>query len=285
MTVRPLTNGMRSPVVAPVTRVLIGLPAFFLATRTDDFFAWTIDPPLMAAFLGANYFASTAIAIFVSRERTWAEARIGAMVALVFAPLTTAATFIHLDKFHLDSFFGWFWVVAYGIYPPMLAYLLVRQLRVPGGDPPRAVPLPGWMRAVVAVQALLLIPLGIGLFVAPLTFGDLWPWTLTALTGRVTGVWCISLGVLAAHSLRENDMTRTRPIFRSYPVLIVFHLIALARFPDDMQWDEPGAWVFLAYLASGVVLAAYGLAFERRSTTSGTPRLGLRVTRGANSTS
>ncbi len=265
MSVRPLTNGMRSPFVAPVTRALIGFPAFFFATRTDAFFAWTIKPPLMAAFLGGCYFAAAGIAIFVAKERTWAEARIGAAVALIFAPLTTAVTLLHLDKFHLDSFFGWFWVVAYTIYPPMLAILLVRQLRVPGGDPPRDSLLPRWMRIVFVAHALVLLPTGIGLFVAPTTFAELWPWTLTALTGRITGVWCISLGALAAHALWEGDMTRLRPALRSFPLFGILQLVALARYPHDMHWGTIGAWAYIGYLTSGLVLAAYGLAFERGS--------------------
>lgn len=285
MSVRPLTNGMRSPVVAPVTRALLGLPAFIFAAHTDRYFAWTINPPLMAAFLGACYLSSMVVAIFVARERTWAEGRIGAVVALVFAPLTTAATLIHLGKFHLDDATGWFWVVAYVLYVPLLAVLFVRQLRVQGGDPPRQAPLPTWIRVVFAAQALLLIPLGIGLFAAPGTFSGLWPWILTPLTGRITGVWCVSLGVIAAHALLENDMARIRPALRSYPFLALFQLVAVARYPHDMQWNEAGAWVFLAYLASAVVLGAYGLSFERRSTTSRTPDLGLKVTRGASPTS
>jgi hypothetical protein len=283
-TIRPLTNGMRSPIVAPVTRALIGLPAFVFATRTDEFFAWTITPPLMAAFLGACYFGSVAIAVFVARERTWAEGRIGAVVALVFAPLTTAATVIHLDRFHLDNVFGWFWIVAYVLYPPMLAFLLVRQLRVPGGDPPRQTSVPVWMRAVFVAHVLLLFPIGIGLFVAPVFVGEVWPWTLTPLTGQITGVWCVSLGVIAAQALYENDMSRLRPALRSYPFFAVFQLVALARYPGDMQWGEPGAWIYLAYLASALVLGAYGVLFERRSTTKRTPSLGRSVTRGASTT-
>jgi hypothetical protein len=60
----------------------------------------------------------------------------------VVAPLTTIATLQHLDQFHLDTFYGWFWVVAYTIYPIQLGYFLAKQLRTPGEDPPRVEPLP-----------------------------------------------------------------------------------------------------------------------------------------------
>ncbi len=174
--VRPFTNGMRSPIVAPLTRGLLGVPLFLLTTHTDQFFAWTIKVPLTAAVLGANYWSSAALAILASRERAWADGRISISVALVFAPVTTAATFIHFGLFHTDSFFGWFWIVAYAIYPPMLLFLLYRQLRVPGGDPPRTSPLPPWVRATFAAHAAVLVPLGVVMFVAPGAAGHLWLW-------------------------------------------------------------------------------------------------------------
>jgi hypothetical protein len=141
------------------------------------------------------------------------------------------------------------------------------------------------MRVLFVAHAALLLPLGLGLFAAPGTFSGLWPWTLTPLTGQITGVWCVSLGVIAAQALYENDMTRLRPALRSYPFLALFQLVALARYPGDLQWDEPGAWIYLGYLASAIVLGGYGVLFERRSTTSHTPALGRSVTRGASSTS
>ena len=67
---------MRSPVVAPLTRFLIGLPLVLLTTRTDKYFAWTIEPPLTAAFLGANYWSSALLAILAARETAWARGRI-----------------------------------------------------------------------------------------------------------------------------------------------------------------------------------------------------------------
>ena len=66
---------MRSPVVAPVTRFLIGLPLVLLTTRTDKYFAWTIEPPLTAAFLGQQEV----------RTAAWPGARPGTFELLVVA--------------------------------------------------------------------------------------------------------------------------------------------------------------------------------------------------------
>jgi hypothetical protein len=263
--IKPFTNGMRSPVVAPVTRGLLGVPLFLLTTQTDTFFAWTISIPMTAAVLGANYWSSTALALLAARERVWANGRLSISVALVFAPVTTAATFIHLDQFHLDNPIGWFWVLAYGIYPVMLLVLLYRQLRIPGGDPPRTRPLPLWVRATFAVHAIVLLPVGMIMFVAPGVAGDLWPWSIPDLSSRALSAWVLAFGVLAAHAFFENDFDRVKIALLGYPVFVVLHVIAIARFGEDVQWGEVGAWLYVAYLTSAASLGAYGVAGWRRA--------------------
>jgi hypothetical protein len=259
------TSGVRSPIVAPVTRFLLGVPVFLLPTQTDEYFAWTIAVPLTAVFIGACYWASALLAIIASRRLLWSQTRISMAVALVFAPLITAATFIHLDLFHTDKPIGIIWVIAYGIYPVMLALVMYRQLKIPGGDPPRAEPLAAWVRAILGVQAIVMVPLGIGLWVAPGTFDDLWPWPLTDLTSQVCGAWVLALGVFAAGVLYENDQNRVAPYLSSLAVLGALQAIALARFGEDMNWDDAGAYIYVGYLVTTVLLSAYALLVARHA--------------------
>lgn len=266
--VKPFTSGVRSPVVSPLTRGLLGVPLFLLPTMTAVYFAWTIKPPLTAAVLGANYWASTALSLFAARQRFWSQGRVSISVALAFAPLTTAATFIHLDKFHLDSsgvtlVITWFWLIAYGIYPIQLAVGLVKQLRTPGGDPPRTLPLPGWVKAILGVHAVVLVPLGILMFVAPDAAQSLWPWDLTPLTSRVLAAWVLAFGVGAAHAVYENEFDRVKVLLWCYPVLVMLQIVALARFGDVVRWQGLGAWVYVGFLASCSVLGAYGYLAAR----------------------
>jgi hypothetical protein len=262
---RLATPGVRSPIVAPVTRFLLGVPLFLLATQTDEYFAWTIAVPLTAVFLGANYWASALLALLASRRLLWSQTRVSITVALVFAPLVTAATFLHLDLFHTDKPIGIIWVVAYGIYPLMLALLIRRQLRAPGADPPRRQPLALWVRAILAVQAVVLIPMGIGLFAAPGTFDSFWPWPLTDLTAQMCGAWTLAFGVFSGSMLWENDDNRVAPYLSSFAVLGTLQAIALARYPDDMQWEEPAAWIYVVFIVSTFILAAYGWLVARRA--------------------
>jgi len=71
---KPFSKAMRSGVVGPATRGLLGALLFLLTTRTAKYFAWTIEPPLTAAVLGANYLGNTLLAILASCEPLWAQA-------------------------------------------------------------------------------------------------------------------------------------------------------------------------------------------------------------------
>jgi len=273
---RPFLNGMRSPVVAPLTRFAIGIPLVLFTTETARYFAWTIEPPMTAGFLGANYWASALLALLAARELLWANGRVSISVALAFAPLTTLATLLHLDQFHLDTFFGWFWVVAYTIYPIQLAVFLRKQLLAPGGDPPKIRPIPLWVRGILAAEAALLIPFGIALFLAPSRVGELWPWPIPPLSAQVIAAWVLAFGVLAGHSMLENEWARVRAGMLGYPFLGLMQVVMLVRFGDVIDFGDPSAWIYLAVIGSFFILGAYGLAAEFGSragaAASSTPR-------------
>jgi hypothetical protein len=271
--IRPFTAGLRSPVIAPVTRGLLGIPLLFLTTHTDTFFAWTIGVPMTAAVLGSNYWSSAALAIAASKKRVWSQGRISVSVALMFAPITTIATFLHLDQFHFTGkpvavFFGWFWTIAYGFYVPLLIFLLARQLKVPGVDPPREVPLPRPIRVLFAAEAAILIPVGILMFFAP-GFADHWfPWQVVPLTSQALSAWAMAFGVLALQAVWENDLERVHVALIAYPVLAILHTIAVIRFHDELRWDEPGAYVYLAFIVSWYALSVWGYLANRSRTFS-----------------
>jgi hypothetical protein len=115
---RPLINGMRAMfIVSCVTVSVAGFQLFVLTEYTDRFFAWTIDVPLTAAFLGACYWGSFALVLVASRQQAWARARIAVPGVWLFTVLTLIATLIHIDLFRMDSVFGWAWLVVYVVVP------------------------------------------------------------------------------------------------------------------------------------------------------------------------
>ena len=257
--IRPLTAGMRRMLLAASALVfIVGIQLFVLTEQTDRYFAWTINPPITAAFLGAAYWASFLLEFLAARQRIWAHARVAVPAVLVFTTLTLVATLLHLDRFHLDSVFGWVWVAVYAVVPPLMLALLVYQLRVPGADPLRQAPLAPWLRGALGLQAALLLLFGAALFLAPQTAAPLWPWMLTPLTGRAVGAWLLGLGIAAAQMGWENDWQRGRVAMAAYTLLGVLELLALARYAGALDWSEPRAWVYLLFLVSVLAVGGYG---------------------------
>jgi hypothetical protein len=254
-----MTPGVRAGLLAIASVIFwLGLSLFVFPTETDRLFAWTIEPPLTAAFLGASYWASTTLAVACARERDWARGRAFAAPYLVAGVVLLWVTLVHIDRFHMDDVTGWAWLVLYAVFPPAVMVLLARQLRTPGDEPPRDAPMP---RALVLAHAGLgaaLAALGAALVVAPVTAAALWPWELTPLTGRAIGTFVLAQGVLALAVARERDWRRVRPAMLQQLVVGALQLAAVARFSGTLDWDEAGAWLYagaaLALLAAG----AYG---------------------------
>jgi hypothetical protein len=263
---RPLISGMRAMLIVSCVTVLVaGFQLFVLTEYTERFFAWTIDVPLTAAFLGGCYWGSLPLVLVASRQHAWARARVAVFGVLVFTVLTLVATLIHIDLFRMDSVFGWAWLVVYLFVPLGYGMFLVRQLRVAGGDPPRQAPLPTWVRLVLGVQAAIMLVFGTALFLAPQTTAALWPWALTPLTGQAVGAWLVGVGVTAAHMCWENDFGRACAATTGYAVLGALQLLALARYAGGtVDWSGASGWVYLVFVLSVLGIGLYGWLEARR---------------------
>jgi hypothetical protein len=257
---RPHSVGLRRFYYVAVLLVTsVGFFLFVLSESTEDYFAWTIQPPLTAAFLGANYWAAFFLAFSSAREPVWAKARITYAVSIVFISLTLLATLLHLDKFQFENANGWLWVIVYVAVPPLLVVLLPAQLRLPGGDPPRAAPLERWLFPILGVQAAIVLVIGTALIVVPSTADSLWPWPLTPLTSRAVGAWLLALTIGLAMTIWERDWVRIRVAILTYVAAPILQFVALARFSDTVNWDTAGIWLYLGFLSSILLLGVFGL--------------------------
>jgi hypothetical protein len=265
---RPLVPGMRRLLfTAAVLVLLAGIQLFVFTGQTGHFFAFTIANPLAAAFLGAAYWAALAIEALAGRQALWANARIAVPAVLVFTVLTLTVTLTHLGQFHLGAEFPAgtqivtvAWIAIYVVVPALLVILLGVQARAPGADPPRSAGLPAWLYVVLALQAAVLLGLGVALFAAPGPTAPLWPWRLTPMMAQATGAWLIALGVAAGHALLERDARRLRPAAAGYILLAVLLFIALARYPHQFEWGSASGRAYLLFLATMLLAGAVGLA-------------------------
>ncbi|HVN13988.1 MAG TPA: hypothetical protein VMT69_18000 [Kineosporiaceae bacterium] len=258
---------------------------FVRPDTTDRFFAWTIQPPVTAAFLGAAYAAGCTLVVLSLRASVWVNARAALVTILVFTALTLWATLVHRDRFHFGDDkvvargAAWFWLVVYVVVPVALAGVLVLQARTSGADAPRGRPLPRWLAAALAVEGAMMLIIGLSLFVRP-GLVTVWPWFLTALTSRAIGAWLIAFGVAAVAALVENDLSRLRASAVAYLVFAVAELVVVLRFAHTLRWDATSTWVYLAFLilvagtaAAGVRLTA-AVRPDRADPTEPTPRPG-----------
>lgn len=254
----PIDRAVRVFVVAAL--FLVGSAAaslLLLPDRTDTAFAWTIRPPLTAAWLGAGYLSAFVALAMTVRRRDWRDIRVG--VAVVAAGLVTilAATLLHLDRFHWNAasttarLWAWSWLAWYVVLPPALLVALLRQRRHTRGAVAAPSTLPRGFRLATLALAAAMSAYGVLLFARPDLAPSVWPWTLTPLTARMVGAWWLGVAVaLVASSRCSNyrEVGTAAPAFVAFAVLQAFHLV---RFREQL-----GAGPLLPTL---VLLAALGL--------------------------
>jgi hypothetical protein len=266
---RPLLPGMRRMLLTAAALVFgVGVPLLMLTEYTDALFAWTVQPPLTAAFLGACYWAAAVLEFTAARERVWARARVAVPGVLLFTVLTWVPTVMNFGHFNLKNPAAYAWIAVYFGVPPIMGWLWCRQLLAPGADEPRTMPMAVWMRAAFAGIAAALLVQGLLMFACPARVAGWWPWELNPPEGTYAnlarmepyvGVWLLGLGTVAACTVAEADLRRVRCVLLSGLALPVLVMVALLRYAGMVRWHHPSAWVFLGILAVLALLSAAGL--------------------------
>jgi hypothetical protein len=256
--------------VAAVLVTIAGTQLFALADQTDFYFAWTIKPPLTAAFLGAAYWASLFLLLDIVFGATWRQARTGLFSIFTFTTLTLVVTLLHLDRFHfgaaetLPTVAAWAWLVVYVTTPVAFALGLWAQVRQPGLDSPRSPPLPALLRLLFLVQTATFAVFGVALMIAPVAATAWWPWTLTPLTARAIGAWLVAVAVAGAGVLYENDRRSAAGAAESYAFLGIFQLLAVLRFTGDVDWSHALAWPYVAFMGVVALTGIWGAVIAWR---------------------
>jgi hypothetical protein len=110
-----------------------------------------------------------------------------------------------------------------------------------------------------------MLALGAALLATPVQVAKLWPWPLTALTGRAVGAWLVGLGIIAAQSWHANRRDTVAIVFPAIIVYGALQLAVLAGFAHSMHWDQALAWCYLLFLASLLAVGIAGLTAVTRN--------------------
>ena len=255
-------------VAAAVLDLLAGTQAFLLADHAATFFAWPIDAPLSAAFIGASFRAAGVLIFWSARQETWVRARVAIPAVAVVVSTLLAATLRHLEAF--GSPLGLVWIEVYALIGPIAAVLVALQLAAPGEDLHSGHRIPGGLRAGLALLAGCLGAAGALLFFAPGTAADVWPWPLTELTSMALGGWLGGIAVTAAYLVWFDDRADLGGALLSVTVLAACQLLALALHPAQLDAADPALW---AYVAAWAFVLALGLAGVRVARADGRYRV------------
>jgi hypothetical protein len=238
-----------------------GLFLYFLPGLADSDYAWSIKPPINAAFIGAGFLAGTlATGLVLATATRWRTFSTLPPALWVLASTLLAATIIHQDRFRWDYPPTWVWAVVYGGVPLAVPFLVARQRRVAEAEP---VADPA-LRAVRVLSAIVGVPLLAGaaaLFAAPAEVGAHWVWPLTPLLARAVAAWYALFGTMlltCAVALR-----RPAEAIIAYATLGAWSLLLLVLallHPDDVNGG--GLWIALMLVLLG--LSGYALRVALR---------------------
>jgi hypothetical protein len=166
----------------------------------------------------------------------------------------------------------WVWTIAYGILTPILLIALIPERKMPGGDPQTG-PTPAWLARALLGFGLVFVVAAVVLYAVPATVGKVWPWALTPLTGRILGSWSMGFGLVMAGASRQRDRFAVFPSTVGLATFGILQLVTVVRFGSDVDWGDPGAWPYLAFLVTAVSFGLAGASATRArvSVTAGTP--------------
>ncbi len=239
--------------VVPVL-VLAWTILYLFPERSAERFAWEIQPPMMAAFMGAGYLGGAWLFVHVALGRRWHRVAAGFPVVAVFTAATLLATVLHWSRFDLQHFPFQLWLGLYVVTPVLIPWLWWRNRATDPGTPEKG------DRTVPTIARLTLGLLGICLwgfalagFARPEWLASIWVWALTPLTARILSGWFALLGTGGVVIGRERRWSAWRAGIQSIGLWHLLVVIAAVRH----QGDFPGG-LLNWYLAS-VVLALLGI--------------------------
>lgn len=259
------TNPSLSPLVRIFTTVvalvlIIGSSLFFVPELIGPRWPWRLSP-FNTRFLGAFYLAEMVGVVLLAVINRWSPGRLSLPLALVFTAVASIASVLHFDQFDPHRRATWGWFILYVGSAVISAYFVWRYRKLQPADP---TPLPRKWRLYLLAQASVVGLYGLGLFVAPLTFGAFWPWPIDSFHGQVYSAIFVTdaAGALilsrAAASAEWLSLGLAQVIFGLFAILGVLIVDATAHRVD---WGQPGTWLWVAGCA-GLCIAGLAMVWQ-----------------------
>lgn len=256
----PIALGLRIWFVA---EVLFGIGAVLTIAvqpeNTKQTFAWDVQPPVMAAVLGAYYISSALLFALPLFARRWEIIRVMILPAALFSLCELITTILHLSRFSVGTLAFWTWTISYALPPPIFVFFFFyqeRRARQQGVVPPDE-PLPREVRMGLLHWGGLLALLAALFFIFPDPLIAAGPWRLTPLTTRAFLSWLIATGTLMVSMARENDHQRVLVGVPALLLILPTVTFQIARFGDEVNFANVPLFVSYGFTLIAFTLGVY----------------------------
>ncbi|HBX69786.1 MAG TPA: hypothetical protein DEH25_10540 [Chloroflexi bacterium] len=251
---------VKSNRILPATRWLAALVIPFLVvafvilylfpSKTEQLFAWKLQPQMSAMMLGAAYAGGVYFFSGVLLLKKWHRVKVGFLPVMSFATLLGIATVLHWDRFNHAHISFYAWAGLYFTTPFLVFAVWWRNRSQDSGKIALAADasIPRWIRWGLGIVGAVTLLISLLLFFQPNLMMGVWPWTLTPLTARVVGAMFALPGLVGLGIARDERWSAARLILQSQAFSIALILVACVR-----AWGEFGPLTF------GTVLFVGGL--------------------------
>ena len=196
---------------------LIGMAMVLAPGSTGRYFSWQLNPPALAAFVGAAYIASAIVFGSAAFAGSWAAQRGLCASVLGLAVPTLVITAVHRDVFDFGRWQAIAWVVLFISSVTSFSALVRQRGRATAAHGPVLGP-PA--RAMLCVLALAYAAVAVVLWAVPGAASDHGPVAAGPLGLRFVGSWAAFLALCALYAARHPRWIDAR-----------FPVIALVTFP------------------------------------------------------
>jgi hypothetical protein len=232
-----------------------GLILTLLPDRTEEFFAWTIQPTLTPLIMGAGYLSGAYFFFKATFKEDWQEVRLGFLPIAAFTWLSAIATILHWDRFNQTHFTFYAWVILYTITPVLVPAIWWMNHTDPNLRISAKADISKTAAYILGAVGGLTLLTGLALFFIPDLLIPHWPWDLTPFTARVIGSWFVLPGLVDIAVAVNRRWRSARLVVESQLIGLALIMIGLLRGIGDLHLANPLTWG----LIGGLCLLALGL--------------------------
>lgn len=246
--------GPKSDLLQPLARRLVwvllilaianGGFLYFLPTLAKTHYAWSIQPPINAAFMGAGYLAgmvATGLALFSARY--WRSVRALFPGFFVLGSTLFIATLMHAGRFKWDYALTWIWTLVY-LSIPIGAAVVWRWHERRSSAPVDA--RLRWVQIGSLGLGVVVTLFATGLYVWPHLWLSVWPWPITPLLARVFAGWYFLSGLLLLATGLSLQQAREIPVAHAtIAAWNALSLLLLLIYPESLRSETVWVWAAL----------------------------------------